>query len=428
MATTKRESNLGKEKRGGISPSNPSTTKKATSGSVPNYLRPTVSSRTETGPTTTKTNNAKKTGLGPDPNPNLLRRRSFDRPPSAAPRVHKALISPAREKPAATRSVSFSSKSNTSASSKGVTSDKVVKKPTNNAAKPQSTLSSSRSMKKTTNNSSAPATAKKPALKKHSSRRDKHEEQDVEITKLETEEVLDQHDHVDEILNNDLGDPVLDYSESPPKPEENEHHDDEDVLQVATEVKSDDEVKDHSPGPVEVSEEHNNINVIPETEEIEDKIHEEDQSDPADQHDEDHKENEIKEEIDDEEEKIPDDQEEAKTETEEEKAEEVVVVAKTEEIEEEKQVESRQQESDEGSKEEKVEEEKNIEESKPEAAAPVVVKSQAAAAHGKKESATPYNDVIEETASKLREARKNKVLALVGAFETVIDKETSNAK
>ncbi|XP_062163348.1 uncharacterized protein LOC133870276 [Alnus glutinosa] len=45
---------------------------------------------------------------------------------------------------------------------------------------------------------------------------------------------------------------------------------------------------------------------------------------------------------------------------------------------------------------------------------------------GKKESPPAYNDVIEETASKLLEKRKNKVKALVGAFETVIDKEASS--
>ena len=43
---------------------------------------------------------------------------------------------------------------------------------------------------------------------------------------------------------------------------------------------------------------------------------------------------------------------------------------------------------------------------------------------GKKESQA-YNDVIEETASKLLEKRKNKVKALVGAFETVIDYESA---
>ncbi|XP_023002881.1 uncharacterized protein LOC111496617 [Cucurbita maxima] len=37
-----------------------------------------------------------------------------------------------------------------------------------------------------------------------------------------------------------------------------------------------------------------------------------------------------------------------------------------------------------------------------------------------------YNDVIEETASKLLEKRKNKVRALAGAFQTVIDYESSS--
>ncbi|PPR98926.1 hypothetical protein GOBAR_AA21737 [Gossypium barbadense] len=56
----------------------------------------------------------------------------------------------------------------------------------------------------------------------------------------------------------------------------------------------------------------------------------------------------------------------------------------------------------------------------------VAAKSQV---QGKKEPATPYNDVIEETASKLvAEKRRNKVRELVGAFENVIDKETTNAK
>ncbi|PIN15930.1 hypothetical protein CDL12_11422 [Handroanthus impetiginosus] len=45
-------------------------------------------------------------------------------------------------------------------------------------------------------------------------------------------------------------------------------------------------------------------------------------------------------------------------------------------------------------------------------------------AHGKKDSAVS-NDVIEETANKLREQRKNKVKALAGAFETVISLQES---
>ncbi|KAF2302801.1 hypothetical protein GH714_008509 [Hevea brasiliensis] len=46
---------------------------------------------------------------------------------------------------------------------------------------------------------------------------------------------------------------------------------------------------------------------------------------------------------------------------------------------------------------------------------------------GKKEAPAAYNDVIEETKNKLLEKRKNKVKALVGAFETVIDYETAGS-
>ncbi|CAI9094891.1 OLC1v1030721C1 [Oldenlandia corymbosa var. corymbosa] len=44
---------------------------------------------------------------------------------------------------------------------------------------------------------------------------------------------------------------------------------------------------------------------------------------------------------------------------------------------------------------------------------------------GKRDSAVVSNDVIEETANKLREQRKNKVRALAGAFETVISLQES---
>ena len=44
----------------------------------------------------------------------------------------------------------------------------------------------------------------------------------------------------------------------------------------------------------------------------------------------------------------------------------------------------------------------------------------AAPPQGKKEAPPVYNNVIEETVNKLAEKRRNKVLALVGAFETVI--------
>ncbi|XWS70573.1 hypothetical protein CRYUN_Cryun03dG0059000 [Craigia yunnanensis] len=399
MATTKREIILGKEKRG-TSPSNSSIThgpRRSSPGStekqVPNYLKPTISSRNET------TKNFKNNGPeDTSQRPNLLRRRSFDMPPSAA-RVHKALISPGREKPKTFRSASFSSKTTTEPKA---TLERVPKKP--NAGKPQ-TLSSSRSMKKTT----SPTTKKgstSSASKKLPSSHDKKEPQNHE-RKHQNEETLNHQ--VEEVVNDDQGE--IDDFEIP-KAEESEHSDVVDT----NEVKSVEEGKDTPADISTVLQEHKEH----QTEEIEDKFDEE-KSDLT-QHDED-KENHIKEEINighDHQEKIP--HEEAKTETEDEgEGEDCATdeVAATKEIEEEKQLESRQE------NDEVVEGE--VEESEPEAAN-VVAKSQVQAGNGKKESPTPYNDVIEETASKLLEERKNKVRALVGAFETVIDKESSNAK
>ncbi|KAJ4835882.1 hypothetical protein Tsubulata_030862 [Turnera subulata] len=63
-----------------------------------------------------------------------------------------------------------------------------------------------------------------------------------------------------------------------------------------------------------------------------------------------------------------------------------------------------------------------VEEASPEAAD----KPQASGS-GKKETQA-YNDVIEETKNKLLNLRKNKVRALVGAFETVIDYESASKK
>ncbi|KAM7264551.1 hypothetical protein ACFE04_002234 [Oxalis oulophora] len=56
----------------------------------------------------------------------------------------------------------------------------------------------------------------------------------------------------------------------------------------------------------------------------------------------------------------------------------------------------------------------------------ISVKPQGGGNNNKKESPAAYNAVIEETKNKLLEkSKKNKVLALVGAFETVIDYETA---
>ncbi|XWS72828.1 hypothetical protein CRYUN_Cryun02cG0073900 [Craigia yunnanensis] len=404
MATTKRESTLGKEKSG-TSPSNSSIThgqRRVSPGStekqVPNYLKSTMSSRNDA------IKNFKKNGPeDTSQRPNLLRRRSFDRPPSAA-RVHKALISPGREKPTIFRSAS-SSKTTTAPKS---TLERVPKKP--NAGKPL-ILSSSRSMKKTTNPLSKKGSTSS-ASKKPPSSNDKKEAQNLE-TKHENEETLDHQ--LEEVLKDDQGE-IDDFEIL--KAEESEHSDFVDI----TEVRSVEEGK-YTPADISTVPQEQNV---PQTEEMEDKFHEE-KSDHT-QHDE-HEEINVGH---DHQEKIP--HEEAKTETEDKgEGEDCATdeVAATKEIGEEKQLKCRQEDDEgslqglESSKEAIIEGE--VEEPEPEAEN-VVAKSQVQAGHGKKESTTPYNDVIEETASKLLEERKNKVRALVGAFETVIDKESSNAK
>ncbi|XP_022730507.1 LOW QUALITY PROTEIN: microtubule-associated protein RP/EB family member 1 [Durio zibethinus] len=410
MATTKRESTLGKEKRGtspklSITHGQRKPSPVSTEKQVPNYLKPTMSSRTDA------IKNLKKPGPeDTSQRPNLLRRRSFDRPPSAA-RVHKALISPGREKPTASRPVSFSSKSTTAPKA---TLERDVKKP--NAGKRQ-TLSSSRSMKKThsptTKRGSTSSASKKPQ-----GSHDKKEAQNLE-TKHENKENLNHQ--VEEVLKDDQGE--IDANEIP-KAEESEHPDVVDT----NEVKSIEEGQDTTDiSSTVLSQEQN----VPQTEEVEDKFHE-GKSDHT-QHDED-KENHSEEEID-----VGHDhqvrflmrrpKQKLKMKEKEGEGEDYATdeVAATKEIGEEKQLESRQEDDEESQQGLESSKEEMVEELEAEAAN-VVAKSQVQARNGRKESATPYNDVIEETASKLLEERKNKVRALVGAFETVIDKETTNAK
>ncbi|XP_078443061.1 uncharacterized protein LOC144712670 [Wolffia australiana] len=113
--------------------------------------------------------------------------------------------------------------------------------------------------------------------------------------------------------------------------------------------------------------------------------------------------------------------------------EEVAVVGQGEEEEEEEKEEEGEEEVGFAEEEERREREDVVEnlkgfedggeskESRKEAVA-VAAPSQ----QGKKEAAPVYNDVIEETASKLAEKKKSKVLALVGAFETVISLDSGS--
>lgn len=506
MATTRKETSTPVKEKRGTSPLNSKPSpRKATSSSstasgstekqLPNYLKPTKSSSTDAA-----LKNLKKPGSeDPSQTPSVMRRRSFDRPPSAA-RAHKALISPVRQKSAST-STSPSSKS---ATAPKAPLERVAKKPIA-AAKPQTqTLSSSRRASTTTtptrtSRSKRGTSTPPPASKKPPSSPDRKEAQSPE-TKHENKENLDHQVEPEEVVKDDK-DEMDDINL--PKAEENTNADALDV-DTTPHVTSDAEEGGQDTTDIysAVSEEHSETEPEPqsqsehepEPEKVEDKV-EEGKPDHT-QHDGGVKENHSQEEIiagaDPQQEKPPLEDQEVKTETEhgkENATNEVAATKETEEEQEEKKPESRQEDADEGNKQQGLEsikegmvkeldpepetelraepeadqkveteaqqkpgpkteteveqktdteaEQKTETEAEPKAEAEaeqkagtevanVVAKSQV---QGKKEPAITYNDVIEETAGKLvAEKRRNKVRALVGAFENVIDKETPNAK
>ncbi|MBA0719617.1 hypothetical protein Golax_007277 [Gossypium laxum] len=517
MATTRRETSTPVKEKRGTSPLNSKPSpRKATSSSstasdstekqLPNYLKPTKSSRTDAA-----LKNLKKPGAeDPSQSPSVMRRRSFDRPPSAA-RAHKALISPVRQKSALTStSPSFSSKS---ATAPKAPLERVAKKAIA-AAKPHTqTFSSSRRAPTTTasattrtSRSKRGASTPPPTSMKPPSSPDRKEAQSPE-TKHENKENLDHQVEPEEVVKDDEDEM---YDINLPKAEETANADALDV-DTTTQVTSDADEggQDTADFSNAVSQEHNETETEPETEpepepqspsehepepeKVEDNV-EEGKPDHT-QHDCGDKENHSQEEIiagaDPQQEKTPLEDQKVKTEIEhgeENATNEVVADTKeTEEEQEEKQPESRQEDADEGNQpqglesiKEKMVKELDAEQEKEQKAeieadqkaeteaqqkteteveqktdreaeqktetetekktepkaeaeqkagtevANVAAKSQV---QGKKEPATPYNDVIEETASKLvAEKRRNKVRALVGAFENAIDKETTNAK
>ncbi|PPD75446.1 hypothetical protein GOBAR_DD27626 [Gossypium barbadense] len=428
MATTRRETSAPVKETRGTSPLNSKPSpRKATSSSstasdstekqLPNYLKPTKSSRTDAA-----LKNLKKPGAeDPSQCPSVMRRRSFDRPPSAA-RAHKALISPVRQKSASTStSPSFSSKS---ATAPKAPLERVAKKAIA-AAKPHTQTS--------------------PDRKEAQSPETKHENKENLDHQVEPEEVV--KDDEDEMYDINL-----------PKAEETANADALDV-DTTTQVTSD--ADEGGQDTADFSNAHE-----PEPEKVEDNV-EEGKPDHT-QHDCGDKENHSQEEIiagaDPQQEKTPLEDQKVKTETEhgeenatneglesikekmvkeldaepekEQKAEieaepEADQKAETEaqqktETEVEQKTDTEAEKKTETETEKKTEPKAEAEQKAGTEVANVVAKSQV---QGKKEPATPYNDVIEETASKLvAEKRRNKVRALVGAFENVIDKETTNAK
>ncbi|GLT74711.1 hypothetical protein SLA2020_464940 [Shorea laevis] len=399
MATTKRDGIGGREKRIPC-PANSNinlgqrSTKNSTSPSsgkqVPNYLRPaTVTSRSE------PSKNAKKPGIVSDKDTAakaaLNRRRSMDRPDPSAARANKSLISPSHKDntPRTLQPVS-SSKSSTFSPKPTV--------PKTGTGKPLM-LSSSRSVKKPT----TVVIIKKGAGSKKAPTASSTVHDTEQVIKVETKNEMDESSPVhgvEEVIK------VENEVEAPAIPKS---HIQKELDVVNAEVKDAEEVnKDIICDIAPVSEEQS----LSQIDEIDEGILQGEKSDPQDD-----RESEENAKSD------GDSQEGIETEAED-KMEGNVVDEKEGRNEEEEN-----KEVDEGSQKlaEEVEN-KSVEESKPEAVNVVAKQRQAAAVQGKKESPAAYNAVIEETASKLLEKRKNKVKALVGAFQTVIDYETAASK
>jgi len=425
--------NLSRTKSLGRKPKQPLSTASSEDGSsdqkpekpLPNYLKPTISSRPDAGKLLKKNNNSL------DDNQKLLRRRSFDRPPSsltspstsASPRIQKSLnVSPSRsrDRPAVPRE-------------KPVT------------ALRSSSFHGSRNVPKGGNTAKSPPVApKKSGLNSSStsSKSKKEGSENVRIKKASDKEIaLDsasmssaQEDHQEEILKVESDHlQVSDHDIEEPK-------EDKEVQEKVVQANESVEEKAESSGPTPVaSPVGKDCNaVIKELEEklikneddVEEKIEEmkeqdNNQDNKSEEEEEVNKkidENETPEKVDIESKEV-ESVEEATQEKEKEVKEEGKERVEEEEKEKEKVKEDDQKEKVEEEKKEKVkgdeEKEKVKEEESAEGKKKEVVK-------GKKESPSAYNDVI---ASKMQEnPRKNKVLALAGAFQTVIDYETAASK
>ncbi|KAL2544516.1 uncharacterized protein Fot_13749 [Forsythia ovata] len=376
MATRTREITPGKEKRG-ASPSHPnskpsSPDKTASDKHKPNYLKHTISS----GPDASKQLGKKLASTDNANKPNLARRRSFDKPPSPS-RTQKSRISPNP----ALRSSSFSSKT-TMTTHKSIP-DKLLKTPTKDAGK-RSFIA--RPSKKSSPSNKKQDTARSGSITKEQvNSPDKsdalqvdigQEEQESSVTYAEYEETV----HV--VSNNELGPEILVLEDKEPisitRQAEPEIITDEDVVTVESYTVSEQPDISLRVEMKELPEDEPKIETTTgNQQELEHILNEKNhtQSDESDEALADNSEAEVEE------------KEGAKT------LDGIVTI------------DSEEQETEQVVEEVKLETEN--EESKQEDSE-------------KKKDSTLSNDVIEETASKLREQRKNKVKALAGAFETVI--------
>lgn len=385
------------------------STSSSTAKPVPNYLRSTASSsRHDQTPPLTKSRSLKKHNVADNqdsnsPKPTLNRRRSFDKPPSPS-RLHKSLISPGRESiDPPLRSTSFPVKSTSNAPKPTTKSGAGTKPQAASYAK-----SSGTSLRRSTSGITSGSSKKQSTSRRSTSggSRAPRSRDIVQTLNLEANfEALDHHgveevdkiESIEEDNNQDLPDPKLaeeDHAVDSGQAKSPTVHDTSSVKDATEEFKAN--VDDR------------NEQVTQEEKNFDDQGEEIDQiskGSDIDHHPE----------------------EGSGLAIEETKAEEAIKEDENKNGEEMEFVDG-------GSHELDLKEGQDgdvKEEAKAEAVEETAKQQSAAAAGGnnKKEAApSAYNDMIEETASKLmaKEKRKNKVKALVGAFETVIDYESGS--
>ncbi|KAF3487004.1 hypothetical protein F2Q69_00056353 [Brassica cretica] len=378
--------NLTRTKSTGRKPKQPSSVSSEDGSDqkpLPNYLKPTISSRPDP---------VKFLKKNYQDNQKLLRRRSFDRPPPSlpsastpSPRVQKTLnASPSlpRDKPAVPREKPATAlRSSSFHGSRGVPRGSTSVKSPHVAPKKSGLGSSSTSLKSKKEGPEHVAEKKAP---------------EKEIA-LDTASLSSAQEDEEEILKAESDVQVAEDVEEPKNEKENEEVHVE-VVHVDTSVAKENEREEE--------EEERLIDEHISEEKIEEEKEKEDKGELT---------GEVTPKIDGDEtsEKVDADMNTKEVE----KVEEVESVEETreekEEVKEEKEVNREEKE------EVKDEEKDKVKGETGEGKKREVVK-------GKKESPSAYNDVI---ASKMQEnPRKNKVLALAGAFQTVIDYETAASK
>ncbi|XP_074317285.1 uncharacterized protein LOC141653421 [Silene latifolia] len=464
MATTMKGSSVGKEKKG-TSPSTslikkspkPSTSTPASSPSsstnekmssptdgkpIPNYLRPTASSNRDFSKL------PKKPTTDPTPQkPALNRRRSFDRPPPVS-QVQKAISNvPGTSEIKHLRSSSFSHKSGTSSGSsiRPAASDKTYARTTSSLkeGKTDSSLSKSRTIKKSTLSTTSTPTTKKDAKRPTSSSSTK------KAPKSMTSESSIDHDNMaidhltidDELVgienevqslpeisempdtNQELGDPTITVTDQEVK----EVEDVADNLAITNERKAVDhnlEEKNENHIVIETQPEPENVVNLGNDQNLTVEEHnvtvDSDEGDTETQHDE-KKETEFAEENKEEE---ADDGKKETEFAEEKKEEEEEEEEKADDREKETEV-AEEKKEEEAALEKEAEKKEELSDEKVSVASPANGPAKVQTSLGKKDK-QDYNNIIEETSSKLMGGRKNKVLALAGAFETVISLQDTN--